>query len=173
MARIRTKRKDPQEPQPRESPVASYIIVTLLLIQTLFLLYKNFDFIKDSLAKDPNSIYEQEMENSVQNNDSDLENIDPSVIRVSILNGCGEPGLAARWKAKLRGMKYDVRETGNASGMHNNTTILSRIEDMKYARHLARTLKIKESNVLMQINRDLVDIDVTLIIGSDHKSIGN
>jgi len=163
MARIRTKRKDPQEPQPRESPVASYIIVSLLLIQTVFLLYKNFDFIKDSL----------EIENSVQNNDSDLENIDPSVIRVSILNGCGEPGLAARWKAKLRGMKYDVRETGNASGMHNNTTILSRIEDMKYARHLARTLKIKESNVLMQINRDLVDIDVTLIIGSDHKSIGN
>ncbi|MDD3044538.1 MAG: LytR C-terminal domain-containing protein [Candidatus Delongbacteria bacterium] len=173
MARIKTKRKDTAEPQTRESSFSYYIIIFLLLIQTMFLFYRNFDFIKDKLAKDPNSIYEQDMQKYINKNDADLENVDPSMIRVSILNGCGEPGLAAQWKAKLRDMKYDVRETGNASNIHNNTTILSRVEDMKYARHLARNLRIKDENVLMQINRDLVDIDVTLIVGSDHKNIGN
>ncbi len=173
MARIRPKRKDPPESFVKKSSTASYIIIFLLLVQTAFLLYRNFDFIKDMMSQDPNSIYEKEIRDPVQKSDNNPENLDPFKIRVSILNGCGEPGLAARWKAKLRDMKYDVRETGNASNLYNNTTILSRVEDMKYARHLANALGIKEENVLMQINRDLVDIDVTLIIGSDHERIGN
>lgn len=173
MARIRSKRKDTSESFAKESPAASYIIIFLLLFQTAFLIYRNFDFIKEMISQDPNSIYENEIQDTVKKSAENLENIDPFKIRVSILNGCGEPGLAARWKAKLRDMKYDVRETGNASNLYNNTTILSRVEDMKYARHLARSLGIKEENVLMQINRDLVDIDVTLIVGSDHERIGN
>ena len=173
MARIRPKRKDTPESFVKESQTASYVIIFLLLIQTIFLFYRNFDFIKDMMSQDPNSIYEKEMQDPVHTSDNNPYNLDPYKIRVSILNGCGEPGLAARWKAKLRDMKYDVRETGNASNLYNNTTILSRVEDMKYARHLANALGIKEENVLMQINRDLVDIDVTLIVGSDHERIGN
>ncbi len=173
MARIKTKKKEQLE-QVKESGFYFYIIIFLLAIQTVFLFYKNYGFIKEQFQSDPNAGYENELSGSeTGTGDNDTGMVDPSVIRVSVLNGCGEPGLASTWKDRLRNMKYDVRETGNASGKYNKTVILSRIEDMSYARHLARSLGVKNDNVLMQINKDLVDIDVTVIVGSDYKNLGN
>jgi len=152
-----------------------YIIISLLLIQTVFLFYKNYDFIKDIFRDDPNLSYSEETK-QIQKSLSPVKNdnsvyINPKNVRVNILNGCGVSGAASIWKEKLREMKYDIRETGNADRKYNKTIILSRIEDMSYAKHLAKSLGITDENVLMQLNKDLVDIDLTLILGSDHKMI--
>ncbi len=175
MARIRTRKKESTEPV-KESFFYYYIIIFLLLVQTAFLGYKNFEYIKAHFEKDPNAEFADEISKKASENilqSESIQMIDPSKIRVSILNGCGQPGLAGVWKEKLRNLRYDVRETGNASGNYNKTVILSRSEDMKYARHISKNIGVKDENVIMQINKDLVDIDVTVIIGADHKKLGN
>jgi len=173
MARIKTRKKEQTVPV-KEPVLHFYIIIFLLVIQTAFLLYKNYGFISEQFRDDPNAGYENDQSGTGNTAvGKDTGSVNPSAVRVSILNGCGEPGLASLWKDKLRNMKYDVRETGNASGRYNKTVILSRTEDMSYARHLARSIGVKNENVLMQINSDLVDIDVTVIMGSDHNSLGN
>ena len=92
-------------------------------------------------------------------------------VRVSILNGCGIKGLAGKWQSKLRKLKYDIRETGNADKNYINSIVLSRIKNMKPAFELAKKLGIPEKDVLLQINKDIVDIDVSLILGKDFKKL--
>lgn len=92
-------------------------------------------------------------------------------VRVSVLNGCGVKGLAGQWQSKLRDMKYDIRETGNADKKYINSIVLSRIKNMKPAFDLANKIGIPEKNVLLQINKDIVDIDVSLILGKDFKNL--
>jgi len=166
------KKKESIEPE-RKSTLHLWIIISLLVIQTIFLFYKNLEFIKDIFKTDPNSFYAED-ENKKQNPETktDINEAAPvnaENIRISIYNGCGSSGIASFWKEKLRNMKYDVRETGNTDKKYAKTVILSRTEDMKYARQLAKSLGVKDENVIMQLNKDLVDIDITLIVGSDHK----
>ncbi len=94
----------------------------------------------------------------------------PKVIKVNILNGCRIAGLAGRWKSVLRKMDYDVRDVGNANE-RKKSLILSRINNMKPAYELAEKLGIDKDNVLLQVNPDLVDIDLTLILGRDYKTL--
>jgi hypothetical protein len=121
--------------------------------------------------EDPNRIYEESGISSEDglNGTVQFTDIDPKNIRISVLNGCGIPGLAAKWKEKLRDLNFDVRETGNSRIQHDKTIILSRSEEMTYANYLAETIGISNENVLMQLNKDLVDIDLTIIVGSDYK----
>ncbi|MBN2789656.1 MAG: LytR C-terminal domain-containing protein [Candidatus Delongbacteria bacterium] len=176
MPRIR-KTKTPVT-ETKESNWLLYIIVLLLIFQTVFLIYKNYDFIRSGfLSNDTEYIYEnagvdednsQADTNSIKTTDySDLDR----PVRVSILNGCGKSGLASEWKTRLRNIKYDIRETGNADKNYINSIILSRIKNMKPAFDLAKKLGITDNNVILQINKDIVDIDVTLIIGKDYKNL--
>ena len=121
--------------------------------------------------EDPNSIYEDNGINGTNglNSANQFDQTDPKNVRISVLNGCGIPGLAAKWKDKLRDLNFDVRETGNSRIEYDKTIILSRSEDMTYANYLAQTIGISNENVLMQLNKDLVDIDLTIIVGSDYK----
>jgi hypothetical protein len=166
------KKKENIEPE-RKSNLHLWIIISLLAIQTMFLFYKNLDFIRDLFKTDPNSFYTETVDKKQNTESKTNMNADVPVndenIRVSIYNGCGSSGIASFWKEKLRNMKYDVRETGNTDKKYAKTVILSRTEDMKYARQLAKSLGVKDENVIMQLNKDLVDIDITLIVGSDHK----
>lgn len=88
-------------------------------------------------------------------------------VRLSILNGCRVSGIAGKWKRRLRKKKYDVRDTGNSKAV-SRSTVISRISDMSYAYELADKLGISHKNVIQQINRSIVDVDVTLIIGKDY-----
>lgn len=170
MPRIK-KKKEIAPRTEKKSDLPLILIFFLLLIQTVFLFYKNYDLIKDMFREDPNSIYIESSangENGIKDADQSVQT-DPKNIRVSILNGCGIPGLAANWKDKLRDLNFDVRETGNSRIKYDKTIILSRSEDLTYANYLAQTIGISNENVLMQLNKDLVDIDLTVIVGSDYK----
>ncbi|MFO7809877.1 MAG: LytR C-terminal domain-containing protein [Candidatus Delongbacteria bacterium] len=172
MPRIK-KKKDPATPASKKADSVLILIFFLLLIQTVFLVYKNRELIKDIFRKDPNRIYRDqdiEGERDIDKN-SDITDIIPENIRISVLNGCGVHGLAGSWKENLRKLKFDVRETGNASRRYDKTIILSRTENMSYAHFLAEKIGVSRENVLMQLNRDLVDIDLTLILGSDYKEL--
>jgi hypothetical protein len=174
MARSRVKRKDDISGDGKQPVWPFLIIIFLLSVQTVFLFYKNKNFVFDFLKADPNLIFAdepdftaKEQNSAVQGNGDEIK-LDPKNIRVSVLNGCGAQGLASVWKEKLRKFNYDIRETGNASQRYEKTLVLSRKKDMEFANHVAENIGVKKENIIMQLNKDLVDIDVTVIVGADH-----
>ncbi|MDA3886450.1 MAG: LytR C-terminal domain-containing protein [Candidatus Delongbacteria bacterium] len=176
MPRVRQKIKSTNEP--KETNWFLYVIIFILLIQTVFLFSKNFDYIKGLFSSNG-------IEYVYENTDENDGNFNPDTnvthtgeysdlnrpVRVGILNGCGKSGLAGEWKSKLRDLKYDIRETGNADKNYMNSIVLSRIKNMKPAFDLAKKLGIPDKDVLLQINKDIVDIDVSLILGKDYKKL--
>jgi len=162
----------------KESYWYIYVIIFLLLLQTVFLFYKNYGYIKNLFTANKNEYTYNSDENTDDNNSLSAKITHSGEytdlgrpVRVSILNGCGISGLAGDWKSILRNMKYDIRETGNADKKYINSIVLSRIKNMKPAFDLAKKLGIPDNDVLLQINKDIVDIDVSLILGKDFKKL--
>ena len=89
-------------------------------------------------------------------------------VRVEILNGCGEAGVARRARAYLRGKGYDILGIGDAKGHFPQTIIVERRSPTNTnARLLARTLRLDETDVT-QLLDSLSPVSVTLIIGEDY-----
>jgi hypothetical protein len=63
----------------------------------------------------------------------------------------------------------DVRETGNAGYVLPDCVVLDRIGDRLRADRIARLVGLPDDRVIQQLNRALVDIDVTVIIGKDYR----
>jgi len=87
-------------------------------------------------------------------------------LRVQVLNGCGEAGLAARVGAHLRTLDQDVVEVDDAAHHdHAQTVLVDRGGRPDLTRRLARAL----GGPLVVLERDpAVDADATLILGADH-----
>ncbi|MDA3837857.1 MAG: LytR C-terminal domain-containing protein [Candidatus Delongbacteria bacterium] len=176
MPRVKPKTKTTKEV--KEANLFLYVIIFILLIQTVFLFYKNFNFMKDQFSSNGTEyIYgTSEVDENNGSTDSNITHTGEYLdlnrpVRVGILNGCGKSGLAGEWKSKLRDLKYDIREIGNADKNYMNSIVLSRIKNMKPAFDLAKKLGIPDKDVLLQINNAIVDIDVSLILGKDYKKL--
>jgi hypothetical protein len=90
-------------------------------------------------------------------------------VRVQVLNACGEPGLAQKVRDHLMKFQVDVRETGNAGYLLPETVLLDRNGDHRWADKLAHVVGLPADHVVQQLNRTLVDIDVTMVIGKDYR----
>ena len=172
MPRIKNKKTPIKET--KESNWFLYVIIIILVIQTAFLLYKNYKYISENISSNGTEFISENNGTDAQDekvkHNGDYSDLNRP-IRVSVLNGCGKSGLAGEWKTKLRKLKYDIRETGNADKNYINSIVLSRIKNMKPAFDLAKKLGIPDKDVLLQINKDIVDIDVSLILGKDYKNL--
>ena len=97
-------------------------------------------------------------------------------IEIEILNGCGEPGIAARFSEFLRDQRVDVVRSENADNFDYITTVLiQRNENTLGLKHVADALKfdIKNSERVMTVIDPSSDVDITLVIGKDFKSINS
>jgi hypothetical protein len=94
-------------------------------------------------------------------------------IRVEVLNGCGEPGVIEAWGRRLRAAGFDVIKTGNARSFgYVESLVLDRTGKRANADEVARTLGI--GAVIQQVKEDPYRIeDVTVVIGRDHRKLGN
>lgn len=99
--------------------------------------------------------------------------VEPSrPVRVEILNGCGVPRLAARFAEVLRARGYDVRDTRNADHLnYSKSLIYDRTDLPGQAMRIAELLSIPSERVLDRPNAQLVDIDLTLILGKDYANL--
>jgi hypothetical protein len=89
-------------------------------------------------------------------------------VRVEILNGCGEAGVARRARAYLRDEGYDILSIGDAKGHFIKTLVVERRSSTnENARLLARTLRLDENAVTQSLD-SLSPVWVTLIIGDDY-----
>lgn len=95
-------------------------------------------------------------------------------IEVEILNGCGEPGVAAKFSEFLRDKRVDVVRSENADNFDYSTTLLiQRNENTEGLKYVADALKFDTRNsnqVMISIDPES-DVDITLIIGKDFNSI--
>ncbi|MEC9447676.1 MAG: LytR C-terminal domain-containing protein [Candidatus Neomarinimicrobiota bacterium] len=97
-------------------------------------------------------------------------------IQVEILNGCGTPGIAAKFSELLRDKRVDVVRSENADHFEYEKTILiQRNENINGMKHVAQVLGFNIENpekVITSIDPNL-DVDLTLIIGKDYPSISS
>ena len=97
-------------------------------------------------------------------------------IEIEILNGCGEPGLAAKFSDLLRKKRVDVVRSENADHFEYDKTILiQRNENIFAIKHVVDALGFNMDNpeqVFMGIDPN-IDVDITLIIGKDFRTISS
>ena len=97
-------------------------------------------------------------------------------VEIEILNGCCEPGLAAKFSQLLRTERVDVVRSENADHFEYDKTILiQRNENVEGMKYVAAVLDFDINNtekVMMSVDPN-VDVDLTLIIGKDYSSISS
>lgn len=95
-------------------------------------------------------------------------------IRIEILNGCGEKGIAAKITDYLRSEHIDVIRAENADNFDYESTILiHRSYDLTHLKLVAKALDfdINDANRVMSQSSSNADVDLTLIIGKDYRSV--
>jgi hypothetical protein len=93
-------------------------------------------------------------------------------VKIDILNGCGEPGLANIIATCLEQKRYRILRVDNAPDFDFSRTILfnrGKRED-KVIQNLQETLGLDTDQVLL-VRQDENQADATLIIGCDYKKL--
>ena len=95
-------------------------------------------------------------------------------IDIEILNGCGEPGLAAKFSDLLRKERIDVVRSENANHFdYEKTILIQRTENVEGMKIVAKALNLDindKNQVITLVDSDL-DVDLTLIVGKDYRNI--
>lgn len=91
--------------------------------------------------------------------------------RVGVLNGCGERGIAFQMADYLRKHKIDVVEVGNHNSFDvEESIVVDRVGDLDAARYVAAVLGIPLSNVIQQVNREIL-LDISIVVGKDYHEL--
>ncbi|WP_419164325.1 LytR C-terminal domain-containing protein [Candidatus Palauibacter sp.] len=90
-------------------------------------------------------------------------------IKVEVLNGVGEPGLARRFADELRALGFDVVATDNADHFeHQVTYVLDRSGRLGAAREVANG--VHSDSVAVVLDPDLF-LDATVVVGHDWQEV--
>ena len=86
----------------------------------------------------------------------------PSIGRIEVLNGCGEPGAASKVADFLRAKSFDVKSIGNAeSWNYPFTIVVSRTEDMTTAEQVCAALHT-DKLILLRTGDELYNVSVLI-----------
>lgn len=95
-------------------------------------------------------------------------------IKVEVLNGCGEKGLAAKISDFLRTEHIDVVRSENADNFdYERTILIQRSDNLFNLKTTAKALNFDindEARVIIR-PRSTADVDLTLILGKDYRSV--
>ncbi len=95
-------------------------------------------------------------------------------IKIEVLNGCGEKGIAAKIADFLRTEHIDVVRSENADNFdYEKTVLIQRSYDFTNLKTVAKALDFDVNNEEQVITQpsSTADIDITLIIGKDYRSV--
>ncbi len=101
-----------------------------------------------------------EIDNGANTSQNDI------VIQVTVLNACGEPGLAAKVMEFLRLRGFDVVEIGNYPRKEEKSFVLDRLGDVRSARKVAYAIGVPDSLVVSAVDSTLF-VRSTIVIGKD------
>ena len=95
-------------------------------------------------------------------------------IKVEVLNGCGEKGIAAKIADFLRTKHIDVVRSENADNFdYEKTVLIQRSYDFSNLKTVASAIDFdvnNEDRVITQPS-STADVDITLILGKDYRSV--
>lgn len=95
-------------------------------------------------------------------------------IKVEVLNGCGEKGLAAKISDFLRIEHIDVVRSENADNFdYERTILIQRSDNLFNLKTTAKALNFDINDEARVISRpsSTADVDLTLILGKDYRSV--
>ena len=149
------KKKSSNSTDLKSSTVNLFLNITIFVL-TLVIIYMLYSiFIKVTNNIRPSNY---------QNNEQTTSNI----IQIEILNGCGVVGISDRFTDYLRSNSYDVVKTGNYFSFNvDESLVIDRIGNMVNAYKVAKSLGIKNENVIQQLNKEYF-LDVSVVIGRDY-----
>lgn len=133
-------------------------VTFVLLIITFFTLLSSFVY-HNFVVKEITPLIDNELDDNFNN-----------TIQLNILNGCGEPGLAAKLKEYFRKREFDVVEIGNFKYEVDKSIVIDRIGDMRSAYKVAQSIGIADSMVTKNIDSTMY-LRTTLVIGKDWKNL--
>ena len=91
------------------------------------------------------------------------------IIKMEILNGCGESGIANRYTKYLMSFGYDIIDNNNADNFdYKKSVIKFHSSKIDMAIEIAKSMGIEEENIVDDFNPNLA-FDVSLILGEDYK----
>jgi hypothetical protein len=90
------------------------------------------------------------------------------IIQVEVLNGCGVGGIGDKFTNFLRTNSFDVVNIGNYYSFDiDESLVIDRTGNMANAYKVAKALRIKNENVIQQLNKDYF-LDVSIVVGRDY-----
>ena len=96
---------------------------------------------------------------------------EPKILQVEVLNGCGVPGIAAKYTNYLRREGFDVIRTENYETFNvMKTVIIDRRGRIQNGIRIASALGLGEDRVLQEVNEAYL-IDATIILGKDYRNL--
>jgi hypothetical protein len=93
---------------------------------------------------------------------------EPGDLRIEVLNGTGEQGIAHSVALSLRKMGVDVLNEDNAKSFDFEESILIERKDNDGVKALGKAIGCR--NVIVQLKDDSI-VDATLIIGADYHKL--
>ena len=93
------------------------------------------------------------------------------IIKMEILNGCGDSGIASRYTKFLMSLGYDVIDNNNANNFNYNKSLIKfHTANHDMAKVIAKSMGIEDQNIIEELNPNLA-FDVSLILGKDYKKL--
>jgi hypothetical protein len=100
---------------------------------------------------------------------------EPGKIHIQLLNGCGAKGLATKARLSLRQRGFDILTFGNAQAQDYKQTLIIARSPLPAgelaARRVANALGVTVDQIKIEQDPNLVDTDVTLILGYDYTKL--
>ena len=162
-------------PKKKSKSQTKFVYNILIVVLTIVVLGFIYSFVKNSLSygvtiDDPQLNNEQKEQLAI-----DLYEENPILdIKIEVLNGCGEKGIAAKVADFLRTEHIDVIRSENADNFdYDRTVLIHRSENLYDLKTLAKVLNFDISNearVLIQPSTS-ADVDLTLVLGEDYQSV--
>lgn len=94
------------------------------------------------------------------------------IIRIEVLNGCGEQGIAAIFTDYLRAQSFDVVNTDNYRNFEvDSSFVIDRLSLQRiYGNRLAESLGITLNRVEPILSEEMA-LEATLVLGKDYQSL--
>lgn len=142
--------------------------ILIILFVVVDILFITSAVIRQCSHAEPPQIVEEKIQAPVEE--------DPHIIQIEILNGCGVPGIAAKFTDYLRSKGIDVVKTDNYMEFGKpkfnieKSVVIDRRGKIEYGQKVAEYLGLPPSRVLQEVNEAYL-IDATFILGSDFRSM--
>ncbi len=162
-------------PKKKSKPQTKFVYNILIIVLTVVFIGFIYSFTQKSFRGGVTLQNPQLTANKKAQLAVDLYEENPILdIKVEVLNGCGEKGIAAKISDFLRTEHIDVVRSENADNFdYEMTFLIQRSYDFTNLKTVAAALDFdinNEDRVITQPS-STADVDLTLILGKDYRSV--